>query len=336
MFNDLLEAVVSADSIVYILEPELYSPEDYCLYFDVLEASYHAANTEDREAGADKAESATHIVVARGLFPATRYEEFPSLEAIVKWGRGIERIDLEEATRRGVLVVYTPYAVQGVAEAALLLMLALSKKLFSQVEAVRSGRVKDDLGGVELRGRSLGIIGFGAIGRALAHMAAGIGMRILVYTPEADLEIPKSYAIQRLSLPELLANADFVSIHATAKPGGKPILDTAHLKMMKPGAMLINTARGSLVDERALYRALKAGHLAGAGLDVVSEEPVQASNPFLKLDNVIITPHRLGFTQEAQRRIKEGVRDALEMLLHGRVPPYVANPEVVSRWEVRK
>jgi D-3-phosphoglycerate dehydrogenase len=327
---DPLEAVVSADPLVYILEPDLYSQEDYRQYFDVLGVSYSTKSFEDQEADTAEAEAASYVVIARGFFPATRYKEFPSLKAIVKWGRGIERIDLDEATCRGVLVVYTPHAVQGVAEAALLLMLALSKKLFSQVEAVRSGRVEDGLGGIELQGRSLGIIGFGSIGRALARMAAGIGMTILVYTTEADLEKTKSYAIKRLSLRELLVNADFVSIHATATPDGKPILDARHLDMMKPGAILINTARGSLVDEGALYGALKAGRLAGAGLDVVIEEPVHPDNPLLKLDNVIITPHSLGFTEEAQRKIKEGVRDSIEMLLHGRVPPYVANPEVVS------
>lgn len=322
-----------SEHLIFIVEPWMYEAGEISQYYGDLGVPYHMPMHTDLARVWNEAGNATHLVLARASLPASVFTRLPRLQAIVKWGRGIERIDLKAASQCGVLVAYTPFAVRGVAEAALLLMLALSKNLLQQVEASRSGKRADDLpAGSELRGKTLGIIGFGAIGQSLARMARGIGMRVLIYTHTPDPEAAVACNGQFVSLEELLASADYVSIHATASPDGRSILNARHIAQMKTGACFINTARGSLVDEKALIAALESGRLDGAGLDVVADEPVQPNNPLVHMDNVIVTPHALGYTRESMLKIKRAVREALQLLLAGGLPSYIANPEVVEAW----
>lgn len=318
---------------IYIAEPWIYAAGEIHSYYDDLGVPYRVPTVTDLSRVLEEAGNATHLVIARASLPASAFEKLPRLRAVVKWGRGVDRIDLKAASEHGVLVAFTPFAVQGVAEAALLLMLALSKNFSRQIKAGCAGEGPDHLPlGIELRGKNLGIIGFGAIGQSLARMAQGIGMGILIYTCAPDPEAVKACNGRLVSLEELLANADYVSMHASAAPDGSPILDARRLALMRRGAFFVNTARGSLVDEKALIAALKSGRLAGAGLDVVADEPVQAGNPLLELENVIVTPHALGVTREAAREIKLGLREALQRLLNGDLPRYIANPQLITTW----
>ena len=312
----------------------MYTAAEAACYFADLGVPYVLSES----AGADDrwvhTRGASHLVIAKSMMSASDLRSMPNLRAIVKFGRGLERIDLEAATERGVVVAYTPFAVTGVAEGALLLMLALSKDLKLQMEAARRGAHPFDLPkGLELGGKTLGVVGFGSIGSTLASMAQGIGMRILIHTRTPDPAAAADCQGEFTSLDELLARSDYVSLNLTPLPDGRPLLDESRLAQMKDGAVLINTARGSLVDEEALIAALRSGKLAGAGLDVVADEPLQLDNPLLNMEKVIVTPHSLGVTEESMRKIKEGTRRALELLLAGRLPPHVANPDVVEREE---
>lgn len=321
--------MMPTDPLIFVAETWMYEAGELAQFYDGLGVPYRTALQSDPARSWSEAEDATHLVVARANLPGAVLAKMPRLRAIVKWGRGTERIDVSEATKRGIVVAYTPHAVQGVAEAALLLMLALSKALPLKVEAGRSGTSANDLPeGSELQGKVLGLIGFGSIGQSVARMAFGIGMRILIHELVPNPAAAAACEGEFVPLEELLAKADYVSLHTSAMPDAPPILDARHVAQMKRGAYLVNTARGSLVDERALIAALESGRLAGAGLDVVAKEPLQADNPLVHMDNVIVTPHTLGITRESMGRIKDAVRESLRLLLDGRLPPFVANPEV--------
>jgi phosphoglycerate dehydrogenase-like enzyme len=217
----------------------------------------------------------------------------PRLRLIQKIGVGVNTIDLEAAKARGIPVCNLPGTnARAVAEMALLLMLACLRKLPWYDAATRSGAawtadpaVQDGLG--ELAGRSVGLVGYGAIPRALAPVLAALGSRIL-YTARA----PKPDALGEFRpLPALLAEADIVSLHIPQTAETTRLIDAAALARMKPGAILVNTARGGLVDQPALTAALRAGHLAAAGLDVFAAEPADPADPLFALPNVVVTPH---------------------------------------------
>jgi phosphoglycerate dehydrogenase-like enzyme len=231
-------------------------------------------------------------------------ERAPRLRLIQKLGVGVDTIDLEAARRRGVAVCNMPGTnTRAVAELTLLLMLAAFRRLAELDAQTRAGRgwvldtdVLDNLG--ELGGRTVGLVGFGAVGRCLTPMLNGIGARV-IYADVA--EVPGEPATF-VSLQELLVTSDVVSLHVplTAETAG--MINEKTLASMKPGAILVNTARGGLVDYEALYGALCSGRLRAAGLDVFATEPVDASHPLLRLPNIVVTPHLAWLTGETLSR----------------------------------
>ncbi len=255
---------------------------------------------------------------------AVAIEGAPTLRLIQKIGVGVNTIDLDAARRRGIAVCNMPGTnTQAVAEMTLLLMLATLRRLSRLDPLTRAGEgwsldpaMADDLG--ELSGRTVGLVGFGAVARRLAPILAALGARV-VYTsrrPAADAPFPF------LPLAELLPAADMLSLHLPLTPQTAGIIDATALAAMKAGSILINTARGPLVDEPALMQALTTGHLRGAGLDVFCREPAGADDPLLKLPNVVLTPHLAWLTAETLDRslavIAENCRRlrAGEPLLH--------------------
>jgi phosphoglycerate dehydrogenase-like enzyme len=248
----------------------------------------------------------------------------PRLRLIQKIGIGVNTIDLEAARRRGIAVCNMPGTnTQAVAEMTLLLMLATLRRLAQLDDLTRSGKgwefereLPDDLG--ELAGRTVGLVGFGAVARRLAPMLQAIGADVLYTSRRA---IPGA-AVQFLPFREILAVADVLSLHLPLTPETTGMIDAAAVAAMKRGSVLINTARGLLVDEAALRDALTSRHLRGAGLDVFSREPVGADDPLLQLPNVIATPHLAWLTTETLERslavIAENYRrlSAGEPLLH--------------------
>jgi D-3-phosphoglycerate dehydrogenase len=223
----------------------------------------------------------------------------PNLKLVARAGVGLDNVDAEACARKRIKVINTPGASSNaVAELALGMMFALCRKLAKADSSMKSRTwIKKELTGVELQDKTLGVVGFGRIGSMLAIKARGLGMNILYY----DTHQPTSTVGKNVGLEELFASSDFISLHVPLTPQTKNMIGVATISKMKPNAVIINTARGGLIDEEALYNALSQKKIAGAALDVYSQEPY--SGKLCELDNVLLTPHIAGSTKEAQVRI---------------------------------
>jgi D-3-phosphoglycerate dehydrogenase len=221
------------------------------------------------------------------------------------WGTGTDHIDLTAATRHGVVVTNTPgVAAASVAEHTLALLLAVARCIPQMDLAVRQGRWPRGQS-TDLHGKICGVIGLGAIGREFAKLAAGIGMRVIGWTPH-----PKTVpGVELAALDELYGSSDFISLHLRLSEQTRGFVGAKQFAQMKPTAILVNTARGSILDEAALVEALTSGQLRGAALDVFAAEPLPAGHPLTALSNVVLTPHCAGITPEA---IERGLRMAVE------------------------
>ena len=213
------------------------------------------------------------------------------LKVISRYGVGVDNVDLNAARARGIVVTNTPGAnTVSVAELAIGLMLALIRRIPTAVESTRRGDWPR-LSGVTLEGKTIGLLGFGAIGRQVAVRLAGFQCRVLAHDPAADEAFAAQHDVTLVPRDTLLAESDLLSLHLPLLPETRALVDGAFLERLKPGAYLINTARGEIVDEAALLAALRGGRLAGAALDAFSEEPPSATHPLLALPQVLVTPH---------------------------------------------
>jgi phosphoglycerate dehydrogenase-like enzyme len=241
-------------------------------------------------------------------------EAAPRLRVVGRLGTGLDNVDQEALGARGVALVHAPGAnAPGVAEYVLAALFHLARGL----PRAAQGEDRLALGGFELAGKTLGLVGLGEVGLRVAHRAKTLGMRVVGYDPlrrpwEAALEVA---GVEFLPLEEVLAEAQFLSLHAPLTPETRGLVGREVLARMRPGAYLINTARGELVDHHALYEALRSGHLAGAVLDVTDPEPLPPDHPLRELENCLLTPHIAGLTRESQARVGERVvRGVLEVL----------------------
>ncbi|MDR0285836.1 MAG: phosphoglycerate dehydrogenase [Propionibacteriaceae bacterium] len=240
----------------------------------------------------------------------------PRLRVISRYGTGCDRVDLAAAAERGIAVTTTPGANSvAVAELALGLMFALARRLPGLDRAVRAGGWPRSQG-LELTGKTLGVIGLGAIGRNVASRAQALGMTVVGYDPFVADDAVVSAGVEPLPLPELLGRSDVVTLHVPLQGATRHLIDAGALAAMKPGALLLNTSRGGLVDERAAAAALESGHLGGLALDAYETEPPLGS-PLFAYDNVIATPHTGAHTAEAVERMAEAaVTNLLAVLYH--------------------
>jgi D-3-phosphoglycerate dehydrogenase len=248
------------------------------------------------------------------------------LKVLSRYGVGVDAVDLKAATAAGVVVTNTPGTNHiAVAELALGLMLSVARRIPQHNNIAKAGEWKR-VTGTELTGKTLGIIGLGQISREVIQRALAFDMHVLVSTGYPD----KALKVEYVPLERLLAESDFVSLHCSLTPERVNLIGEAQLRSMKPTSYLINTARGELVDEGALYRALKEGWIAGAASDVFVEEPPRGS-PLLELDSFIATPHTGANTRESVLRMGVlAVENALQVL-RGERPAYVVNPEVYEK-----
>jgi phosphoglycerate dehydrogenase-like enzyme len=256
------------------------------------------------------------------------------LVLLARSGVGLDFIDLTACTERGIVVTITPEPVaRAMASAAVTFVLALSHRLLERNDLVREGRWQEGRFGIlgtGLTGRTLGVIGFGRIGREVVRLLKPWDMRTLVSTPRLSLEDAATNGVELVELDELLAESDFVVIACPLKPDTHHLLDRERLALMKPTGFLVNVARGAIVDQAALAAALARGELAGAGLDVFEEEPIEHSDPLMKLDNVVAAPHALGYWDQLFRGCIDSACRAIFAVREGRVPEHVANPEVLD------
>jgi D-3-phosphoglycerate dehydrogenase len=256
------------------------------------------------ELAAELASADALIVRSATRVTSELLEQAPRLRVVGRAGVGVDNIDLDAATRRGVLVMSTPGGnAVSVAEHTFALLLALARQVPRLDAAIHAGRwEKSSAAGTELRGKTLGLIGLGRIGSEVARRARAFEMRVLAFDPYISEAAAREVQVELAPLEQLLAESDFVSLHAALSPATQNLIHAGTIAQMKPGARLINAARGELVDEAALADALKSGRLAGAALDVFAEEPPKNS-PLTGLPNVIATPHIAGSTEEAQEEV---------------------------------
>lgn len=242
------------------------------------------------------------VIAGTEAFTAELMAAAPDLGIIARTGAGYDSIDLDGAAGQGVTVCHTPGANrQSVAELTISLLLACARHLVPAASEVQAGGWVQR-SGRELSEATLGVIGFGAIGKEVATIATALGMRVLAHDPALDETFAASIGAEARSLPALLAESDFVTVHIALTAQTRHLIDTAALAAMKPTAYLINTARGGVVDEQALAESLRTGRLAGAGLDVLENEPLAADDPLREAPNALITPHIAGATAEARSR----------------------------------
>jgi D-3-phosphoglycerate dehydrogenase len=253
------------------------------------------------------------------------------LRIIGKHGVGTDNIDIPAATKQGVLVTNTPQANStSVAEHALALLLAVARRIGESDRDLATGKIRAQkvYQGVELSGKVMGIVGLGSAGYRLARMAGqGLGMHVIGFDPykspwPADVE-------HFQDLAALLSQADFISIHVPLTKETRNLIGRESLPTMKPSAILVNTARGGVVDEAAVAEALKAGRIGGAGLDVIESEPLKPDHPLNGVPNLILTPHMAGVTEEAMMHMAQDAAEDIVRVLTGERPKYPVNRELV-------
>jgi glyoxylate reductase len=257
------------------------------------------------------------------------------LRVISNLAVGLDNIDVAAATAAGIAVGHTPGVLtDATADLAFALLMAAARRVAEGDREVRAGKWQawgpSVLLGREVWGATLGIIGWGQIGRAMARRGVGFNMRVL-YVSRSRREDEAIAGTTRVTLQRLLRESDFVSLHAPLTPDTRHLIGAKELAAMKGGAILINTARGAVVDQKALHRALKDGHLGGAGLDVSDPEPMAPDDPMLRLPNVVITPHIGSASDTARYKMARIATDNIIAVLRGKLPPFCANREVKLR-----
>ncbi len=263
------------------------------------------------------------VIRANGQVSRRLMEAAPRLKVVGRHGVGVEAIDRQAAAELGVVVVNTPDAnLESVAEQCVGMMLNLAKRMVEADKALRAGdwASRYRLTGVELLGKTLGVIGFGRIGQRVAEIChVAFNMPVLYSDVIAYPDAEARLEARRVSLEEVLGASDFVSVHTPLTPATQGLINEAALKRMKRTAYLINSARGPVIDQAALIRALQEGWIAGAGLDVFDPEPLPADSPLLQLDNVVVSPHMAAHTDEALLRMALVVEDIIAVI-EGRPP----------------
>jgi glyoxylate reductase len=260
----------------------------------------------------------------------------PNLKIIANYAVGYNNIDVEEATKRGIMVTNTPGVLtETTADFAWTLLMAIARRIVEADKFVREGKFRGWepmlLLGTDVFGATLGIVGFGRIGQAMARRALGFNMRVLYYdNSRVDEQIEKELKATFVDLPTLLKESDFVTLHVPLTKQTHHLIGEKELKMMKKDAYLINTARGPVVDEKALVKALKEGWIKGAALDVFENEP-EIEPELLKLDNVVLAPHIASASYATRSKMSVMVAENIIKALNGEVPPNLVNPEVLQK-----
>jgi D-3-phosphoglycerate dehydrogenase len=278
----------------------------------------------------DVARDADAVLVTYAKLPGELLRQLTRCKAIGRFGLGVDNIDLPAAKELGIAVNYVPdYCMQEVSDHAMALLLALVRKVPLSNKLVQSGRweVPPLVPIHRLSGRVLGLVGFGNIPRTLAPKAQAFGLRVIAHDPYVPPDVLAKAGVEGVNFDELLSRSDFVSIHAPLMPATRGLFDAEVFRKMKQGALIINTARGPLVDEDALIAALDRGHLGGAAFDVVANEPLAKDSPLIGRDNVILTPHTAFYSVEALEELQTKCASDVARVLCGEraVYPISAN-----------
>ena len=268
------------------------------------------------------------VIAGNEAYTDRVFAALPRLKVVARWGVGVDAVDLAAATRHGRIVTNTPGVLaDAVADLAWMFMLALARRWREAEQRVLSGGW-GEVFGVSLTGKTLGIIGLGAIGQCVARRGNGFGMTCIGYDPQPNEPAVEALGLRLTSLDQVLREADFLSLHAKTTPENAGMIGEAQLKLMKPTAYLINTARGALLDQVALARALQEGWIAGAGLDVLAQEPPAANEALLRIPNCLITPHCGSANNETARAVNALVCQNIVEAFSDTRPRFLVNADL--------
>jgi phosphoglycerate dehydrogenase-like enzyme len=301
--------------------------------------SYEFLPEYSPEIPAEVADRYEALLVLAPRVTAATLDGCQRLTLVARFGVGYDTVDVAACTQSDVLLTITPSGVRRpVAVSALTLLLALSHKLMAKDRLTRSGRWHEKLDhmGVGLTGRTLGLIGLGNVGREILRLAAPLEMRHVAFDPYVSAEAARACGAELMDLENLLQVADFVCICCALTPATRHLLSAERLALMKPTAFLVNVARGPIVDQSALTELLRARRIAGAALDVFEKEPIDADDPLLALDNVILAPHAICWTDELFRGNGQAACQSILAVASGRVPSDVVNREVLEKATLRQ
>ena len=298
-----------------------------------LDAEMVLADEPTEEGILKVAAQADGLMVTYGQITADVIKGLKKCKVIGRFGLGVDNIDIEAATKAGIAVVYVPdYCVDEVSEHAMAMLLNLARKVSFSNSLVQAGRW--EMPAVtplsRLRGRTLGLAGLGQIPRAVAPKAQSFGLKVIAFDPYVDKEVAKALDVELVDLDTLLESSNYVSVHVPMMPETEKMFGADAFKKMKPDALLVNTARGPLVDTDALAEALDAGEIGGAALDVMPVEPPGTDHPLLGRDNVILTPHTGFYSIEALEELQTKTARGVVDVLQGNKPVYPINPEVLE------
>jgi D-3-phosphoglycerate dehydrogenase len=260
-------------------------------------------------------------------------ENLKHVKIIARYGIGVDNVNLDAATKKGIFVTNVVYDICDVADHTIALMLALTRKLFFVNKSIK--KLEWDWKKfhpiTRIKGKTIGIIGLGRVGRQVAKRIRGFDVNLLVCDPYIPVDVFKTYNAKRVDYETLLKQSDIVTLHVPLNDETRHMISTNQLKKMKKTAILINCARGGIVDEKALYKALLGKEIVGAGLDVLEQEPIRKDNPLLGLDNVIITPHMGWYSEDAVDEVQRIAAEQVLQCLQGKVPTNLVNKDVLKK-----
>lgn len=298
-------------------------------------------NNGDSDEILDQLLDADGYILRIGKIDRKAIEACNNLKVITRPGVGVDNVDVEAATEKGIPVVICPSANStSVAEHALALILSLSKSIVEYNNETRKGNfaIRNKYTAVEFTGKTVSILGFGNIGRELAKMCAGIGMKVGVFDPYVSREDVNKLGYEYYpNMMDAISRGDYVSLHMPSTPSTRGMFGKEQFEAMKNSGFLINCARGDIINETDMIEALSKNEIAGAGLDVLQDEPMKADNPLMNMKNVIITPHSAGQTQESTSKVVLMAVEGTLAVLNGEKWPHVCNPEVYNHpiWKGR-
>ncbi|MGJ8455822.1 hydroxyacid dehydrogenase [Pseudothermotoga sp. U03pept] len=294
------------------------------------------ASSSDPQIVAQEIKEIDGVIVRTSPFTAHIIQNAPKLRVIARHGVGVDNVDLEEASKRGIYVVNTPNAnALSVAEGTIMFILALAKRLKDMDRATREGnfKIRDEFSTIDIDGKVLGVVGLGSIGSLVAKKCqAAFSMRIIAYDPYVSKQKAQDLSVELVSLEELLERSDFVSIHVPLTSQTRNLIGEAQLRMMKQTAFIINMSRGPVWDEMAVLKALNQGWIKGAATDVFVDEPPPSDHPFFNCEKILLTPHNSALTQECVIRMAEGAAQGVIEVLTGREPQFPVNIELLKKY----
>ena len=293
-------------------------------------------NTMDKDVIISEAKDADALMCTYAKISPSVIAELKKCRVIVRYGIGVDNIDVEAASKAGIWIANLPdYAILEVTNHTLALILALNRKLFVYNVGIRKGLWGFSMGvPIErLDEQIIGLVGFGNIAQCVAQKAQGIGLKVISFDPFIDENYMNNKGVDKIhNLDDLLKKSDFVSLHAPLNETTKKSIGEHELKIMKPGAYLINTGRGGLIDEPILIKALKENWIGGAGLDVYSQEPINQDNELLKLENVILTPHTAYYSEKSKQIQQKMAAESVLDVLKGGKPRSLFNKNLLNKY----